>query len=80
MNSVEQELIATALPYWETEAAIVRRFFASKPSPEDHIFWLQAQLVQSLTFPVKSAFSYRRGFIERSPDNSRSVNDSKKQT
>jgi hypothetical protein len=42
MNSVEQELIATAHPYWEVEATIVRRFFASKPSHEDHIFWLKA--------------------------------------
>jgi hypothetical protein len=41
---VEQELIAAALPYWETEAAIVRRFFANNPSREDHIFWLKAQL------------------------------------
>ena len=32
MNNVEQELIGTALPYWEIEAAIVRRFFANKPS------------------------------------------------
>ena len=53
---VERELIATALPYWETEAAIVRRFFRSKPSREDHIFWLQAQLWKEL-HPVDGYFT-----------------------
>ena len=43
MKDVEHDLIATALPYWETEATIVRRFFQSKPTREDHIFWLKAQ-------------------------------------
>ena len=56
MKIVEQELIATALPYWETEAAIVRRFFRSKPSREDHIFWLQAQLWKEL-HPVDGYFT-----------------------
>jgi hypothetical protein len=44
MKNLEQELIAAALPFWETEAAIVRRFFRSKPTRDDHIFWLKAQL------------------------------------
>jgi hypothetical protein len=56
MNNVEQELIATALPYWEVEATIVRRFFASKPPQEDHIFWLKAQLWKEL-HPVDGYFT-----------------------
>ena len=30
-SGVEKELIRTALPYWETEAQITRRFFNGKP-------------------------------------------------
>ncbi len=56
MKNVEHELIATALPYWETEAAIVRRFFRSKPTREDHIFWLKAQLWKEL-HPVDGYFT-----------------------
>jgi hypothetical protein len=56
MKSVEHELIATALPYWETEAAIVRRFFRSKPARADHIFWLKAQLWKEL-HPVDGYFT-----------------------
>ncbi|MGH7855630.1 MAG: hypothetical protein ACREP3_19455 [Candidatus Binatia bacterium] len=56
MKNVEHEIIAAALPYWETEAAIVRRFFRSKPSREDHIFWLKAQLWKEL-HPVDGYFT-----------------------
>jgi hypothetical protein len=56
MKAAEQALIATALPYWEVEAAIVRRFFRSKPKPEDHIFWLKAQLWKEL-HPVDGYFT-----------------------
>ena len=56
MKDTEQELIATALPYWETEATIVRQFFASKPTREDHIFWLKAQLWKEL-HPVDGYFT-----------------------
>lgn len=56
MKDIEQALIGTALPYWETEAAIVRRFFQSKPSREDHIFWLKAQLWKEL-HPVDGYFT-----------------------
>jgi hypothetical protein len=56
MSGVEQELIATALPYWEAEATIVRRFFNSKPAREDHIFWLKAQLWKEL-HPVDGYFT-----------------------
>lgn len=56
MKNVEQELIATALPFWEAEAAIVRRFFKHKPSRDDHIFWLKAQLWKEL-HPVDGYFT-----------------------
>jgi hypothetical protein len=56
MKGVEKELIATAFPYWEKEAAIVRRFFKSRPAPEDHIFWLKAQLWKEL-HPVDGYFT-----------------------
>jgi len=56
MKDVEQQLIGTALPYWETEATIVRRFFGSKPTREDHIFWLKAQLWKEL-HPVDGYFT-----------------------
>jgi hypothetical protein len=56
MKTTGQELIATALPYWETEAAIVRRFFQRQPSKVDHIFWLKAQLWKEL-HPVDGYFT-----------------------
>ena len=56
MKNVEQELIATALPYWETEATIVRQFFRTKPTREEHIFWLKAQLWKEL-HPVDGYFT-----------------------
>jgi hypothetical protein len=56
MKNLERELIATALPYWEAEAAIVRRFFKHKPSRNDHVFWLKAQLWKEL-HPVDGYFT-----------------------
>jgi hypothetical protein len=56
MKDIERELIRTALPYWEAEAAIVRRFFKSKPTRQDHIFWLKAQLWKEL-HPVDGYFT-----------------------
>jgi hypothetical protein len=56
MKAAEQALIATALPYWEVEAGIVRRFFKSNPKREDHIFWLKAQLWKEL-HPVDGYFT-----------------------
>ena len=56
MKDLEQELVRTALPYWEVEATIVRRFFKSKPTREDHIFWLKAQLWKEL-HPVDGYFT-----------------------
>jgi len=56
MKDVERELIGTALPYWDAEATIVRRFFKRKPTREDHIFWLKAQLWKEL-HPVDGYFT-----------------------
>jgi len=56
MKEIDQDLIGTALPFWETEAKIVRRFFQSKPTREDHIFWLKAQLWKEL-HPVDGYFT-----------------------
>ena len=56
MKDVEQDLIRTALPYWEAEAMIVRRFFKKRPTREDHIFWLKAQLWKEL-HPVDGYFT-----------------------
>lgn len=56
MKNVEQEIIGTALAYWEAEATIVRRFFKRKPTREDHIFWLKAQLWKEL-HPVDGYFT-----------------------
>ena len=56
MERIEKELIATALPYWETEARIVRRFFMGNPTREDHVFWLRAQLWKEL-HPVDGYFT-----------------------
>src|SRR5687767_1835259 len=56
MKGVEQDLIRTALPYWDAEAMIVRRFFKKRPTREDHIFWLKAQLWKEL-HPVDGYFT-----------------------
>ena len=56
MKDIEQDLIATALPYWEAEATIVGRFFKKRPGREDHIFWLKAQLWKEL-HPVDGYFT-----------------------
>jgi hypothetical protein len=55
-GKIEGELIRTAIPYWETEAQITRRFFNEQPSREDHIFWLKAQLWKEL-HPVDGYFT-----------------------
>ena len=55
-RGAERELILTALPYWETEAQITRRFFNRNPSRDDHIFWLKAQLWKEL-HPVDGYFT-----------------------
>jgi hypothetical protein len=54
-RSIEQQLIATALPYWEAEGEIARRFFA-RAGRDDHIFYLRAQLWKELN-PVDGYFN-----------------------
>lgn len=56
LSRYERELIAAALPFWEAEAEIVRRFFKRKPSRDAQIFWLRAQLWKEL-HPVDGYFS-----------------------
>ncbi len=56
MRQTEQYLIDVAFPYWETEAAIARRFFRRKPAREQHVYWLKAQLWKEL-HPVDGYFS-----------------------
>jgi hypothetical protein len=51
-----QALIDAALPYWEAEGEIAKRFFASKPNAEDQIFWLKAQVWKEL-HPVDGYFN-----------------------
>ena len=55
-NVTAQTLIAAAMPYWEAEAEITRRFFASPPSKDAHIFYLKAQLWKELN-PVDGYFN-----------------------
>ncbi len=56
VRNYEQELIEIAYPYWEAEAEIARRFFRKRPTKDDHIFWLRAQLWKEL-HPVDGYFS-----------------------
>lgn len=56
MRQTEQYLMDVAYPYWETEAEIARRFFRGKPTREQHIYWLKAQLWKEL-HPVDGYFS-----------------------
>ena len=52
---IEHWLVAAAWPYWEAEAEIARRFYA-KAGPEDHMFYLKAQLWKELN-PVDGYFN-----------------------
>lgn len=54
--SYSTDLVNAALPYWEAEAEIAKRFFSSGPSREDHAFWLRAQIWKEL-HPVDGYFS-----------------------
>jgi hypothetical protein len=56
MSDYAQELVNCARPYWEAEAEIASRFFNGRPSKEDHIYWLKAQLWKEL-HPVDGYFS-----------------------
>ena len=48
-------MIDAAWPYWEAEAEIAKRFYA-KATPEDHVFYLRAQLWKELN-PVDGYFN-----------------------
>jgi hypothetical protein len=50
-----QQLIDTATPYWDAEAEIARRFYKAA-SPDDHAFYLRAQLWKELN-PVDGFFN-----------------------
>ena len=47
-TSHARALVALATPYWETEAELTRRFFASKPSRETWIRYLRAAVYKEL--------------------------------
>lgn len=55
-NPYAQRLVDAALPYWEAEGEIAKRFFSSKPSPESQIYWLKAQVWKEL-HPVDGYFN-----------------------
>jgi hypothetical protein len=55
MATVMQQLIDTATPYWDAEAEIARRFYKTA-KPEDHAFYLRAQLWKELN-PVDGFFN-----------------------
>lgn len=55
MPSTMQTLIDTATPYWDAEAEIARRFYKTA-TPEDHAFYLRAQLWKELN-PVDGFFN-----------------------
>ena len=46
--SYTERLVALATPYWETEAELTRRFFASKPSKEVWVHYLKAAVYKEL--------------------------------
>jgi len=54
-DAVVEQVIAAATPYWEAEGEIARRFFA-RAKPEDHVFYLRAQLWKELN-PVDGFFN-----------------------
>lgn len=56
MTDYTHELINAALPYWEAEAEIARRFFAANPTREQQLFWLRAQIWKELN-PVDGYFN-----------------------
>ena len=55
MATVMQDLIDTAQPYWDAEAEIARRFYKTA-KPDDHAFYLRAQLWKELN-PVDGFFN-----------------------
>ncbi len=52
---IESKLVDAAWPYWEAEAEIAKRFYANA-TPDDHAFYLRAQLWKELN-PVDGYFN-----------------------
>ncbi len=48
MASYARQLVELATPYWETEAELTRRFFASRPSREQWLRYLRAAVYKEL--------------------------------
>lgn len=48
MTTYARRLVDLATPYWETEAELTRRFFASRPSRERWIHYLRAAVYKEL--------------------------------
>ena len=69
MTDIERKLADTAWPYWEAEGEIARRFF-ERAGPDDHAFYLRAQLWKELN-PVDGYFNglHRElaGLVEKFP-------------
>ena len=47
-ENYSRELVRIATPYWETEAELTRRFFASKPSKDVWVHYLKAAVYKEL--------------------------------
>lgn len=60
-NDYAQQLVDLATPYWETEAELTRRFFASRPSKEVWIRYLKAAVYKELN-PV-IGYGPTEGFV-----------------
>ena len=54
-SDIEAQLTDTAWPYWEAEGEIARLFYATA-TPDDHAFYLRAQLWKELN-PVDGYFN-----------------------
>ena len=65
-RDVMQTLIDTATPYWDAEAEIARRFFA-RAAPQDHVFYLKAQMWKELN-PVDGYFNGLHRELSRAAD------------
>jgi hypothetical protein len=54
-SATESKLVDAAWPYWQAEGEIARRFYAHA-TPEDHVYYLRAQLWKELN-PVDGYFN-----------------------
>jgi len=61
MSNYAQALVELATPYWETEAELTRRFFASNPSHETWTHYLKAAVYKELN-PV-IGYGPTEGFV-----------------